>query len=144
MRADTPYRKYMHHPQRPVELTQHVGQARMPRSGCQRPHLLRDRRQRLQPGGTRAILEMYRARQIDAEQNCPHYADPISCPALAVCAEAYLGDEVRSQLTQVATHAAPSSQSPATISRWRTRQPWHRHTWKSPTGVHTGILPGLQ
>ena len=37
-----------------------------------------------QPGGTRAISEMYRARQTDAEQNRPHYADPISCPVLAV------------------------------------------------------------
>jgi hypothetical protein len=43
-----------------------------------------------QPGGTRAILEMYRARQLDAEQNRPHYADPISCPVLAVGAHAYL------------------------------------------------------
>jgi len=42
-----------------------------------------------QPGGTRAILEMYRARQTDAEQNRPHYADPISCPVLAVGAQAY-------------------------------------------------------
>jgi hypothetical protein len=32
-----------------------------------------------QPGGTRAILEMYRARQLDADQNRPHYSDPISC-----------------------------------------------------------------
>jgi pimeloyl-ACP methyl ester carboxylesterase len=56
-----------------------------------------------QPGGTRGILEMYRARQIDAEQNRPHYADPISCPVLAVGAEAYLGDEVARQLAQVAT-----------------------------------------
>ena len=56
-----------------------------------------------QPGGTRAILEMYRARQVDAEQNRPHYADPISCPVLAVGAEAYLGDEVRAQLAQVAS-----------------------------------------
>jgi hypothetical protein len=48
-----------------------------------------------QPGGTRAILEMYRARQVDAEQNRPHYADPISCPVLAenpdALARAYLG-----------------------------------------------------
>ena len=43
-----------------------------------------------QPGGTRAILEMYRARQADAEQNRPHYADPIRCPVLAVGAQAYL------------------------------------------------------
>ena len=56
-----------------------------------------------QPGGTRAILEMYRARQVDAEQNRPHYANPIACPVLAVGAEAYLGDQVRSQLAQVAS-----------------------------------------
>jgi pimeloyl-ACP methyl ester carboxylesterase len=56
-----------------------------------------------QPGGTRAILEMYRARQVDAEQNRPHYADPLSCPVLAVGAQAYLGDEVRRQMTQVAS-----------------------------------------
>ena len=40
-----------------------------------------------QPGGTQAILEMYRARQIDADQNRPHYADPVSCPVLAVGAQ---------------------------------------------------------
>jgi pimeloyl-ACP methyl ester carboxylesterase len=55
-----------------------------------------------QPGGTRAILEMYRARQTDAEQNRPHYADPISCPVLAVGAQAYLGDAVSRQLPHVA------------------------------------------
>jgi pimeloyl-ACP methyl ester carboxylesterase len=55
-----------------------------------------------QPGGTRAILEMYRARQTDAEQNRPHYADPIGCPVLAVGGQAYLGDEVSKQLAQVA------------------------------------------
>jgi len=56
-----------------------------------------------QPGGTRAILEMYRNREVDAEQNRPHYADPISCPVLAVGADAYLGDEVFRQLAQVAS-----------------------------------------
>jgi len=56
-----------------------------------------------QPGGTRAILELYRARQVDAEQNRPHYANPISCPVLAVGAEAYLGEEVSRQLAQVAS-----------------------------------------
>ena len=55
-----------------------------------------------QPGGTRAILEMYRARQVDAEQNRPHYADPIRCPVLAVGGQAYLGDQVSRQLAQVA------------------------------------------
>jgi pimeloyl-ACP methyl ester carboxylesterase len=57
-----------------------------------------------QPGGTRAILEMYRARQLDAEQNRPHYADPISCPVLAVGGEAYLADAVSRQLAQVASN----------------------------------------
>ncbi len=57
-----------------------------------------------QPGGTRAILEMYRARQVDAEQNRSHYADPISCPVLAVGAQAYLGDQVARQLALVASH----------------------------------------
>jgi pimeloyl-ACP methyl ester carboxylesterase len=56
-----------------------------------------------QPGGTRAILEMNRARQVDAEQNRPHYANPISCPVLAVGGEAYLGDEVSTQLARVAS-----------------------------------------
>jgi pimeloyl-ACP methyl ester carboxylesterase len=56
-----------------------------------------------QPGGTRAILEMYRARQVDAEQNHPHYANPIGCPVLAVGAQAYLGDQVSRQLAQVAS-----------------------------------------
>ncbi|MEV7817586.1 alpha/beta fold hydrolase [Streptomyces flaveolus] len=55
-----------------------------------------------QPGGTRAILEMYRARQTDAEQNRPHYAAPLSCPVLAVGAEEYLGDAVAQQMAQVA------------------------------------------
>jgi hypothetical protein len=55
-------------------------------------------RSAVQPGGTRAILEMYRARQIDAEQNRPHYADPINCPVLAAGAQAYLGDAVSRQL----------------------------------------------
>jgi hypothetical protein len=56
-----------------------------------------------QPGGTRAILEMYRARQIDAEQNRPHYANPISCPVLAVGAEVYLANQVYRQLSSVAS-----------------------------------------
>jgi pimeloyl-ACP methyl ester carboxylesterase len=56
-----------------------------------------------QPGGTRAILEMYRARQTDAEQNRPHYADPISCPVLAIGAHSYLGDQVAQQLSLVAS-----------------------------------------
>jgi pimeloyl-ACP methyl ester carboxylesterase len=45
---------------------------------------------------------MYRARQVDAEQNRPHYADPINCPVLAVGAQVYLGEAVSRQLAQVA------------------------------------------
>ncbi len=55
-----------------------------------------------QPGGTRAILERYRARQIDTEHDRPHYAIPISCPVLAVGGQAYLADQVSRQRTQVA------------------------------------------
>jgi pimeloyl-ACP methyl ester carboxylesterase len=55
-----------------------------------------------QPGGTHAILSVYRAADRDAEQNAPHYADPLACPVLAVGGRAYYGDEVRRQLIQVA------------------------------------------
>jgi len=66
-----------------------------------------------QPGGTRAILEMYRARQVDAEQNRRHYADPILCPVLAVGGEAYLGEAVARQLSDVASdvHGAVIAES---------------------------------
>jgi pimeloyl-ACP methyl ester carboxylesterase len=56
------------------------------------------------PGGSgrNPALEDEHALGIDAEQNRPHYADPISCPVLAVGAQAYLGDEVSKQLAHVA------------------------------------------
>jgi pimeloyl-ACP methyl ester carboxylesterase len=95
-----------------------------------------------QPGGTRAILEMYRARQTDAEQNRPHYADPISCPVLAVGAQAYLGDKYPdSSRTWPATSAAPSSPRPVTTSRWRTRPPWPRPTSTSSQAAKPRIQP---
>jgi hypothetical protein len=40
--------------------------------------------------------------QTDAEHNRPHYADPLSCPVLAVGAQAYLGDAVSKQPAEVA------------------------------------------
>lgn len=46
---------------------------------------------------------MYRARLTDGEQNRPHYADQISCPVLAVGAQAYLADQVYRQLATVAS-----------------------------------------
>jgi pimeloyl-ACP methyl ester carboxylesterase len=55
-----------------------------------------------QPGATHAILALYRATQVDAAQNQPHYDDPIRCPVLAVGAQAYFGDEVGRQMSQVA------------------------------------------
>jgi pimeloyl-ACP methyl ester carboxylesterase len=54
-----------------------------------------------EPGATHAILAMYRATQLDAQQNQPHYDNPITCPVLAVGAQAYFGDEVGRQLAQV-------------------------------------------
>jgi pimeloyl-ACP methyl ester carboxylesterase len=55
-----------------------------------------------EPGGTRTILEMYRATDLDARQNRAQYAQPLTCPVLAVGAQAYFGDEVRRQVAQVA------------------------------------------
>src|SRR2546430_12812057 len=95
-----------------------------------------------QRGGTRAILEMSRARQTDAEQNRPHYADPISCPVLAVGAQAYLGDEYpNSSRKWPATSAAPSSPRPVTTSRWRTRPPWPRPTSTSSQAAKPPVQP---
>src|SRR5258708_30421659 len=69
------------------------------------------------------------ARQTDAEQTRPHYADPISCPVLAVGAQAYLGDAVSKQLAQVARDVRGAViPRPVTTSRWRTRPPWPRPT----------------
>jgi pimeloyl-ACP methyl ester carboxylesterase len=55
-------------------------------------------RTRLVPAGSGWVLTL-----TDAEQNRPQYADPISCPVLAVGAQAYLGDAVSKQLAQVAS-----------------------------------------
>ena len=54
-------------------------------------------------GGTGAIPEMYRTRQVDARQNRSRYASPISCPVLAVGAQGHRGDEVSRRLAQVAS-----------------------------------------
>jgi len=74
---------------------------------------------------------MYRARQTVAEQNRPHYADPITCPVLAVGAQAYLGDQVSKQLAHVARDVRgaviPASghnialENPAALARSRLR-----------------------
>lgn len=56
-----------------------------------------------QPGATHAILALYWSTQLDAQQNQPHYDDPITCPVLAVGAQAYFGDEVGRHMGQVAT-----------------------------------------
>lgn len=95
-----------------------------------------------QPGGTRAIVEMYRARQTDAEQNRPHYADPISCPVLAVGAQAYLGDEVSKQLAQVARDVRGAViPRPVITSRWGTRPPWPRPTSTSLQAAKPRVQP---
>src|SRR5215469_16641964 len=54
------------------------------------------------------------------DQNRPHYADPISCPVLAVGAQAYLGDQVVAQLAQVARDVRGAVvPRPVTTSRWK-------------------------
>jgi pimeloyl-ACP methyl ester carboxylesterase len=56
-----------------------------------------------QPGATRAIMEVYRATETDAAQNRTQFPDPLTCPVLAVGGRAYLGDEPRQQMVQVAS-----------------------------------------
>jgi pimeloyl-ACP methyl ester carboxylesterase len=55
-----------------------------------------------QPGGTRAILEQYRATDVNAEQNRNQYTDALGCPVLAVGGQVYFGDEMRRQMARVA------------------------------------------
>ena len=82
--------------------------------------------QRRQPGGTRAILEMYRARQTDAEQNRPALRRPDQLPGPGR-RRAGLS---RGRSLQTARASGPrrplasSSSDPATTSRWRTRARW--------------------
>ena len=69
-----------------------------------------------QPGGTRAILEMYRARQTDAEQNRPHYADPIGAPSEAASRRA-------SRSPKSLIQAAAGGSRPASASLVLSRRP---------------------
>ncbi|WP_316768299.1 alpha/beta fold hydrolase [Streptomyces sasae] len=55
-----------------------------------------------QPGGNHAVFELYRATETDAEQNRPQFADPLTCPVLAVGGRAYLAAEPGHQMAQVA------------------------------------------
>lgn len=54
------------------------------------------------PGGTHTILEVYRANELDGEQNRPQFAQKLSIPVLAVGGEAFFGEEVRYQMEPVA------------------------------------------
>ena len=54
------------------------------------------------PGGTHTILEVYRANELDGEQNKPEFSNKLSIPVLAVGGEAFFGDEVRLQMEAVA------------------------------------------
>jgi pimeloyl-ACP methyl ester carboxylesterase len=78
-----------------------------------------------QPGGTRAILEMYRARQTDARIT-PTRSAARSWPSArrSISGTKY----PRSSRKWPATSGAPSSPRPVTTSRWRTRPPWPRPT----------------
>lgn len=95
-----------------------------------------------QPGGTRAILEMYRARQTDAEQNRPHYADPmLPGPGRRRAGLPRGTTYPDSSRKWPATSAAPSSPRPVTTSRWRIRPPWPRPTSTSSQAAKPRVQP---
>lgn len=54
------------------------------------------------PGGTHTILEVYRANDLDGEQNRPQFERKLTIPVLAVGGRAFFGDEVRLQMEPVA------------------------------------------
>lgn len=54
------------------------------------------------PGGTHTILEVYRANELDGEQNQTQFANKLNIPVLAVGGEAFFGDEVRHTVLPVA------------------------------------------
>ena len=54
------------------------------------------------PGGTHTILEVYRANELDGEQNQTQFANKLKIPVLAVGGEAFFGDEVRHTVLPVA------------------------------------------
>lgn len=54
------------------------------------------------PGGTHTILEVYRANELDGEQNRPQFSQKLTIPVLAVGGEAFFGEEVRYQMEPVA------------------------------------------
>jgi len=65
------------------------------------------------PGGLHAVLSLYRAHQIDAEQNRQHLTQRLHVPVLAVGGASYLGDEVRRHMEQAA-HQVQGLVLPAT------------------------------
>lgn len=54
------------------------------------------------PGGTHTILEVYRANELDGEQNKTQFEQKLTIPVLAVGGEAFFGDEVRHTMLPVA------------------------------------------
>ena len=54
------------------------------------------------PGGLHAVLSLYRAHAIDAERTREQLRTKLQIPVLAVGGAAYLGDEVRRHMVQVA------------------------------------------
>jgi pimeloyl-ACP methyl ester carboxylesterase len=60
-----------------------------------------------EPGGNHAVFELYRATEIDADQNRPQFAIPLECPVLAVGGRAYLAAEPGEQMAQVAVNVTP-------------------------------------
>jgi pimeloyl-ACP methyl ester carboxylesterase len=54
------------------------------------------------PGGTHTILQVYRANELDAEQNQTQFANKLKIPVLAVGGEAFFGDEVKHTMVPIA------------------------------------------
>ena len=79
------------------------------------------------PGGTRTILQVYRANELDAEQNRLQFANKLKIPVLALGGDAFFGDEVKHTMTPVAENVEgvvlkncghnPSLEMPADLAR---------------------------
>lgn len=54
------------------------------------------------PGGTNTILQVYRANELDGEQNKTQFGDKLRIPVLAVGGEAFFGEEVQYTMEPVA------------------------------------------
>ena len=95
-----------------------------------------------QPGGTRAILEMYRAARPTPNRTAritPTRSAARSWPSARRPISGTMHPS--SSHKWPATSAAPSSPRPVTTSRWRTRPPWPRPTSTSSQAAKPRVQP---